>query len=305
MTIDALLRPGSIAVVGASERPSAGRNILVSLDRLGFAGAVYPINPKRDTILGRPCFATLADVPDPIDAVAFCIGNAHLLGAYRQAVAKGVKAAVIYAGGFSESADADAQHLGAAIAGLSREGAIALCGPNCMGALSPALRSTTYLHEVLDPARIAGNVGLVSQSGAICIALASDCRRFGFSHVISSGNEAILTTCDFLEFLIADAETRGGRAVSRIRARTGPLRRPSRCGRRRRQAGRRAESRAQRARPAFDHDPYRRPRRRSSGLFGDRQGASGDRSRHARPNDRGLGSPVRAASGRKASGWRS
>jgi acyl-CoA synthetase (NDP forming) len=208
MTIDALLNARSIAVVGASERPSAGRNILVSLERMGFAGAIYPVNPTRDTILGRAAYRSLTDVPGAIDAVAFCLGNARLPRAFEEAAEKKVGAAAIYAGGFSESSDAEAQKLGAFITGLAREAGIALCGPNCMGALSPATNSSTYLHEVLDPAGVRGHVGLISQSGAICIALASDCRRFGFSHIVSSGNEAVLTTCDFLDYMIADPQTR-------------------------------------------------------------------------------------------------
>lgn len=203
-----LLNPKSIAIVGASDRPSAGRSILVSLGRLGFTGAIYPINPKRNEILGHSCYASLGDVPGEVDAVAFCIGNKHLPDAYRAAMRKGVKAAAIYAGGFSESQDDAERQLGAQITAWSREAGIALCGPNCMGALSPSYRSTTYLHEVCDAKTVIGNVGLVSQSGAICIAMASDTRRFGFSHIISSGNEAVLTTCDFLEFLIADSSTR-------------------------------------------------------------------------------------------------
>ena len=208
MNLQALLNPRSIAVVGASDRPSAGRNILISLQRFGYCGNVYPVNPKREQILGHPCFGNLADIPGPIDVVAFCIGNAHLPTAYRAAADKGVKAAAIYAGGFSESSAPEAYRLGASIRQMSLDAGIALCGPNCMGTFSPATRSTTYLHELLDPAAATGNVGVISQSGAICIALASDCRRFGFSHMISSGNESVLTTCDFLEFLIADQQTR-------------------------------------------------------------------------------------------------
>ncbi|HEY8333860.1 MAG TPA: acetate--CoA ligase family protein [Tardiphaga sp.] len=208
MTIDALLNSRSIAIVGASERPSAGRNILVSLERMGYSGDIYPINPKRDTILGRTAYPRLTEVPGAIDVVAFCLGNAHLPSAFEDAATKGVGAAAIYAGGFSESSDDEAQKLGAFITGLSIEAGISLCGPNCMGALSPSTNSSTYLHEVINPAGVRGSVGLISQSGAICIAMASDCRRFGFSHIVSSGNEAVLNTCDFMEYMIADPHTR-------------------------------------------------------------------------------------------------
>ena len=90
---------------------------------------------------------------------------------------------------------------------ICREAGIALCGPNCMGVLSPHHRSTTYLGELRDPAGLAGNVGLVSQSGAVCISLLTDVRRFGFSHVVSSGNEAVLVAADYLEYLVEDPHT--------------------------------------------------------------------------------------------------
>ena len=77
-----------------------------------------------------------------------------------------------------------------------------------MGVLNPHERSTTYLQELRDATGLAGNVGLVSQSGAFCITLLNDIRRFGFSHVVSSGNEAVLVAADYLEYLADDPKTR-------------------------------------------------------------------------------------------------
>src|SRR3569833_3578713 len=96
----------------------------------------------------------------------------------------------------------------ARIAGLCAEAGIALCGPNCMGVLNPHDSSSIYMQEIRDTSRLAGNVGLVSQSGSICIGMLADIRRFGFSHLISSGNEAVVPMVDYLEALIADPETR-------------------------------------------------------------------------------------------------
>lgn len=205
---DRLLRPASIAVVGASERPSPGRTVVEAARSLGFAGTIYPINPNYDELLGHRAYRSLEEVSGPIDLVAFCVRNDRLLESYRQAAAKRVGAAVIYAGGFGEARDEASQRLNAEIVGLSREAGIALCGPNCMGVISPANRSSAYLHEITDPATLFGNVGLISQSGSICIALLADCRRYGFSHVVSSGNEAVLSAADYLEFMIEDPETR-------------------------------------------------------------------------------------------------
>ena len=91
---------------------------------------------------------------------------------------------------------------------MCREAGIALCGPNCMGILNPHHRSSVYMTEVRDPDGLAGNVALVSQSGSICIGMLADIRRFGFSHVISSGNEAVVSTAQYLEALVDDPDTR-------------------------------------------------------------------------------------------------
>ncbi|MFL5082609.1 MAG: acetate--CoA ligase family protein, partial [Microvirga sp.] len=95
-----------------------------------------------------------------------------------------------------------------AVTELCRSAGIALCGPNCMGVLNPHARSTTYMQELTDLSALAGNVGLISQSGSICIGMLADVRRFGFSHLISSGNEAVVSAVDYLEALIDAPETK-------------------------------------------------------------------------------------------------
>src|SRR6266699_2660596 len=101
MLIDALFRPKSIAVIGASEKPTIGRRLIVSLDRIGFTGAIYPINPGYKTILGHP----------------------HVLDSFMAAAARGIRAAVIYDGGFAERG-AEGQELQRKITDICREGGI-------------------------------------------------------------------------------------------------------------------------------------------------------------------------------------
>src|SRR5262249_57165174 len=86
----------------------------------------------------------------------------------------------------------DGRELQARISGICREAGIALCGPNCMGVLNPVARSTTYIYQVRDPSGLAGNVGFISHSGSIANGMLSDVRRFGYSLVVSSGNEAVV-----------------------------------------------------------------------------------------------------------------
>ena len=206
MRLDALFRPASIAVFGASEKPTIGRRILVSLDRLGFPGEVYPINPNYPSVLGRTCYSSIAEVSEAPDLAVFCIGNRLILDAFAAAAARGVKAAVIYDGGFAERGE-EGRRLQQRIAEICRDADIALCGPNCMCVLNPVARNSSYLQEVRDPAPLAGNIGIVSQSGGMCLSLLTDVSRFGFSHIVSSGNEAVLDAADFLDYLAADADT--------------------------------------------------------------------------------------------------
>ena len=207
MPLDRLLRPRSIAILGASERPSVGRTLVEALDGIGFRGDIYPINPRYESLLGRRCYASVADLPRDVDVLAFCVNHSRVLEHMRPAADRGVGAAVIFDGGFAE-ADGEGRARQAAIASICREASIALCGPNCMGVISPHVPSLVYIQAVHDPTRLAGNVGLISQSGSICIGLLTDCRRFGWSQVISSGNEAVVTAVDFLEYLVDDPATR-------------------------------------------------------------------------------------------------
>jgi acyl-CoA synthetase (NDP forming) len=206
MNLDRLLRPRSIAILGASER-GIGRAIMESLGTLGFTGEIFPVNPKYEHVLDRRCYPSLRDLPAPPDVVAFCVSTGRALDGLRMTAEAGGRAAVIYDGGFAERGE-DGRKLQSDIAAICREANIALCGPNCMGVLSAHDRSTTYMQEVRAMAGLAGDVGLISQSGSICIGMLADVRRYGFSHVISSGNEAVVPCAEYLEFLAEDPETK-------------------------------------------------------------------------------------------------
>src|SRR5215469_8177490 len=105
MQLDALFKPQSIAVVGASERPTIGRRLIASLDRIGFDGAIFPINPNYTAVAGRTCYASFAELPEPPDVAAFCLGHERVLEPLTAAAGRGLKGAVIYDGGFAEQGD--------------------------------------------------------------------------------------------------------------------------------------------------------------------------------------------------------
>lgn len=196
-----LLAPQSIAVIGASERPNApARRILETLQKLGFPGPIAPVHPTNATVLGLKCYRSLQDVPGEIDAAAFCLDAAHLPGAMRAAAVKGVGAGVVFGAMHGPERDA--------VMAIAREHGIALCGPNCMGILSPSNKSSLYLQVLVDGTQLSGDVALVTHSGSVALGMLGDCRRYGFSHVISSGEEAVTTLADYLDYLIHDPATR-------------------------------------------------------------------------------------------------
>ena len=146
-------------------------------------------------------------MPDGVDLLAFYVNHTRVLEHLRPAAERRVQAAVVFDGGFAEAGEEGRRRQEELVA-ICRSAGIALCGPNCMGVVNPHARSMAYFQALRDPVPLAGNVGLISQSGSICIGMLADCRRFGYSHVISSGNEAVLTAADFLEYLVDDPATR-------------------------------------------------------------------------------------------------
>jgi len=201
-----LFAPRSVAVLGASPRPSPGRYIIETLQNFGFEGGIYPVNPNYDEVADTPCYDALSDLPEAPDVVAFCVSPARALDAFRTLPDIGARAAVIFGGGFGEAGD-EGQAIQSEIVGLCQEAGIALCGPNCMGVISPHTRSAIYLQGGRNREQLAGNVGLISQSGSICISMLSDVSRFGFSLVASTGNEAVVSAAAVLEYMVDNAET--------------------------------------------------------------------------------------------------
>ena len=207
MQLDPLVKPRSVAIVGATDRAGPGRSVVESLGAIGFTGAIYPVNPKYQTVLNHVCYPSLTDLPEAPDVVVFSIRKPLLPEQVRLAVKRGARAAVIYDAGFAELGE-DGARQQAEIAGLCREAGMPVCGPNCMGILNPTARVTTYKQTLMDTNGLAGNVGFISQSGSVCIAMLSDLRRYGISLSVSAGNEAVTRTVDYIEYLIDDPATK-------------------------------------------------------------------------------------------------
>jgi acyl-CoA synthetase (NDP forming) len=200
-----LLNPRALAVVGASKRPgSAGRLVLENLVHLGYQRAVYAVHPRHDEVLGFPCYPDLRSLPETVDSVAVLLGAEKVLPVLEEAVDAGAKAAWVLASGFGE-AGAAGQRREAELARFAEETGLMVCGPNCIGVANLVDNVATY-SVALSPKTRAGHVSAVVQSGAVCLGLAN-AARFGFRYLISSGNEAVLDSADFIGYLAHDAGT--------------------------------------------------------------------------------------------------
>ena len=204
--LSALLNPRAIAVVGASERHgSAGRLVLENLRHLRYQGGVYAVHPKHKEVLGFPCYPDLNSLPGPVDSVAVLLAAEKVLPTLETAVKVGAQAAWVLASGFAE-AGPEGKARQADLTRFAEETGLMVCGPNCIGVANLVDRVATY-SVALSPATHAGGVSAVVQSGAICLGLAN-AARFGFRYLISSGNEAVLDSADYIGYLASDPHTR-------------------------------------------------------------------------------------------------
>jgi acetate---CoA ligase (ADP-forming) len=190
-----LLRPASIAVVGATERPgSYGGEALLNLARLGYPGRVYAVNPRRPRVHGVPAFPSLEDLPEAPDAVVVAIPAADAPEVVATASAIGCGGAVVFAAGFAEAREDELQTALAAAAG-----GLPVCGPNANGIVSLPDRVALW-GDAIEP-REPGPVALISQSGNVAVNALASRRGLRLHTVVSCGNQAVLDATDFLEAL--------------------------------------------------------------------------------------------------------
>ncbi len=198
MDLGHLISPRSIAVVGATDRPgSYGAQALLNLDAIGFTGPVWGVNPGRTEVLGRPCVPSVADLPDPVDAVVVAIPAAGVPAALEQAGARGCGGAVVFSAGFAEVPDGVA--LQDEVVAVSERFGLPVCGPNCNGVVAMHAGAALW-GDALTP-REPGAVALVSQSGNVAVNALAARRGLRFHTVIASGNQAVLGAADFLSCL--------------------------------------------------------------------------------------------------------
>src|SRR5579872_4161163 len=205
--LDVFLKPKSVAVIGATEKAGAvGRNILSNLISSPFGGTVYPVNPKRQSILGVKAYPSLEHIPDQVECAVIVTPADTVPGVIHECVDAGVKGAVIISAGFKE-AGAQGAELERKVLEEARRGKMRLIGPNCLGVMCPV---TGF--NAMWGANVAwsGSVGLISQSGAICTAILDWSLReqFGFSAFLSIGSMLDVGWGDLIDYLGDDPNTR-------------------------------------------------------------------------------------------------
>jgi acetyltransferase len=203
----ALFSPGCVAVIGASERPgSVGRSLLWNLLRSPFGGTVYPVHPRRHSVLGVRCCAAVAAVPEPVDLALIATAAASVPAQLAACATAGVKAAIVVSGGFREVGPAGLA-LENELRAILRGSGMRLLGPNCLGLMNPRMGLNAS-----SAARLAapGHVGFLSQSRAVATAVLdwSHQQGVGFSTVVSMGSMLDVGWGDLITVLGDDPATR-------------------------------------------------------------------------------------------------
>jgi acyl-CoA synthetase (NDP forming) len=210
VSLDQLLRPRSIAILGASEDfvKINGRPVKFLLDK-GYPGRILPVNPKYDAIAGLRCYPSIAAIPEPVDLAIVAVPAAAVKDGLEQCVARGVGAAVVFSSGFGEMGEAG-QEMERGIAELARRSGLRLCGPNTLGFMNTFERVMATFSQAGEGETPPGPVGFVTQSGAFGTAIFAQARERGLplGYFVNSGNEADVDFGDLLGYVLEDERIR-------------------------------------------------------------------------------------------------
>ena len=209
-SIHAMLHPRNIVLVGATDKPgNYAERIWNNLIKYKFEGGLYPVNSKRETIWGVPCYRDFASLPDKPDHVLVLVPARFAVQVIRDAAAAGARSATIVTSGFSELQDDESQRLAAELKLAVQETGLAVTGPNCLGNLSAGENLFTNIDDRIVTME-AGPVAIAGQSGAIVMAIrqALEDRGVGVGYMVTTGNETGLETPDLMAYFAADPSIR-------------------------------------------------------------------------------------------------
>ncbi|UGY06343.1 acetate--CoA ligase family protein [Bradyrhizobium quebecense] len=209
-SIHAMLHPRNIVLVGATDKPgNYAERIWNNLIKYEYAGGLFPINTKRETIWGVTCYKDFASLPEKPDHVLVLVPARFAVQVIRDAAAAGARSATIVTSGFSELQDEESQRLAVELKQAIKETGLAVTGPNCLGNLSAGENLFTNIDDrivTMEP----GAVAIAGQSGAIVMAIrqALEDRGVGVGYMVTTGNESGLETPDLMSYFAADPSIR-------------------------------------------------------------------------------------------------
>ncbi|MFC1897517.1 acetate--CoA ligase family protein [Chloroflexota bacterium] len=206
-TLEEVLHPQSIAVVGASDSPTGrGYGFLAPLLEFGFKGEIYPVNPKYSEILGLKTYPRVKDIPGSVDFVISAVPSSAVLEMLEDCSQKGVKGIHLYTARFSETGRPDAVKLEQEILKKVKQAGIRMIGPNCLGVYYPKQGISFEMSFPKEP----GSIGLISQTGGGARSFIPSASKRGirFSKAISYGNAIDFNESDYLDYLSKDPETK-------------------------------------------------------------------------------------------------
>jgi len=209
--LERLLRPRSIALVGASTTPgSLGECVLTNLEENGYRGNLYLVNPKRPIIRGRQCLGSIEELPPGVDCAVLAIPGAAIVASARACAANKVQSAIVFSAGFAEAGE-EGRIAQRELARIAQDHDMVIEGPNCLGMVN--YLDGIPLTFVVTPPQTAATVpgaAIISQSGALVAVIAVNMRHQGvpLTYSVSTGNEAASRVEDFVEHFVGDKTTR-------------------------------------------------------------------------------------------------
>lgn len=205
--LDRIFKPQTIAVIGASSTlGKVGHTVLRNLLTAGFAGRIYPINPKCATLEGLVAFPSVKDVPESIDLAIICTPSESVPQLIAECGEAGIRGVVILTAGFRETGPAGAELESSVLATATKFSGMRILGPNCLGVISPAAKLNASFARSMPKH---GSVAFISQSGALCTAILdwSIQENIGFSHFVSVGNMLDVGFADLIDYFSTDPMT--------------------------------------------------------------------------------------------------
>lgn len=208
--LDAILRPRSVAVVGASrEKNSISYDLLHNLLEYGFQGPVFPVNPRTPVVHSLKCYPSVEDIPDPVDLAILVVPRQHVLAHAEACARKGVKGLVVITAGFKE-VGGEGEDLERRLREITQRAGMRMVGPNCMGVINtdPTFRLQGSFSATTEP--VSGPIAFSSQSGALGEAILALMTQLGLglSMFVSLGNKADVSGNDLLEYWEDDPRTK-------------------------------------------------------------------------------------------------